>query len=118
MQNSSPEVPRRPEQVAARGALEPPAHLAELTPEQFSLWRHHPVTALVLGRFLPDYRTALERILLNLWLAGNLTLSQEQQFRGQLLATEFVGNLDLATLRAFYEIPEARAGLRGQGESR
>ena len=81
---------------------EPPAILAELSPEQFNLWRRHPVSALLLERYLPDFRAALERNALNAWLGGNLSLNAEQEARGYILTTHLLENLHVEQIREFY----------------
>lgn len=85
-----------------------PAALAELTVEQWALWRHHPVSALLLERYMPDFRSALERDTLNAWLAGNLTLQGEQDARGLIHCSQMIENLSLDQVRAFYGLPTFR----------
>lgn len=76
--------------------------LDELGPEQFAQWKRHPVTAMVLERYLPDLRTAMERETLDAWLNGNLSLVQEQQVKGTLLGAYLLETLSLDKVRVFY----------------
>src|SRR5271155_2136315 len=62
-----------------------PQILAELSPQQFQAWRHHPVTRLLLQDYLPAWRASRERQVLNAWLSGNTDLITQQVVRGQLL---------------------------------
>ena len=84
--------------------LQAPDLLAELTPEQWGLWRRHPITQLVLERYLPDFRMILERTVMDAWTGGKITLNAEQEARGRLLTTRFVEELNLPTVREFYGV--------------
>ena len=87
-----------------------PELLADLSPQQFQAWRHHPVTHLLLGRFLPDFRASRLQETTNAWIDGNLKLQDEQVLRGQILGCHFVENLSLEQIRAFYGVePEPEA---------
>ena len=90
----------------AETKAEAPPLLAELTPEQFQLWRRHPVSALLLERFLPDFRRALERDAVGGWLNNRLSLIAEQEVRGRLLAFNEIEQLSLGAMRVFYGLPE------------
>jgi hypothetical protein len=79
-----------------------PVELSELSNEQWSLWLHHPITKVVLQRYLPDFRAALERQTLNAWTGGTLSLQAEQEARGYLLSIFLVENLSLDQVRTFY----------------
>lgn len=81
------------------------------------MWRRHPITDLVIRRYLPDFRGALERSALNSWLGGTLSLNAEQEARGHLIAAHLIENLDLATVRVFYGLsaeatPDVKQGRR------
>lgn len=92
---------------------ESPTLLWELSPEQWALWRRHPVTALLLDRYLPDMRAALERQVLNAWTSGQLSLNAEQEARGHLLASHMVEGLTLDHVREFYGVtPEPERSVR------
>jgi len=93
-----------PDKARAEPA-EVPAVLLEISPEQFNLWRRHPVSALLLERYLPDFRAALERNALNAWLGGNLSLTAEQEARGYILTTHLLENLRVDQVREFYGLP-------------
>ena len=102
-------APYRP-QVQLTPDLDPeaprqaPPELAELTPEQWALWRQHPVSQLLLRRYLPDWRGALERQTLTGWVYGRLSLNAEQEARGYLLAINLIEGLGLNQVREFYGI--------------
>jgi hypothetical protein len=85
----------------------PPPHLlTELAPEQFNVWRHHPVTRLVFDDYLEALAFRIEVQVLNGWLSGNLTLDLEQEARGRLLAYRLlVQNLNLPIIREEYGLP-------------
>ena len=87
---------------AAGDPVVAPALLAELGPEQWALWRRHPISALLLQHYLPDFRAALEQQAVNGWLSGNLSLNAEQEARGYLLAAHLIESLSLDQVRAFY----------------
>lgn len=93
-----------------------PPLLRELTPEQWALWKRHPVTALVMERYLPDFRRSMEQQVLHNWLDGHLTLQLEQQARGYILGAYLIEALSLQQVMGFYEeqtgAPVASAGGR------
>jgi hypothetical protein len=57
-----------------------------------------------MDRYLPDFRQALERSLLEAFVAGNVSLQSEQATRGRLMAAHIVENLNLDQIRGFYEL--------------
>ena len=83
---------------------QPPRLLAELSNEQWGAWRHHPVTQMLMNRYLPDLRVALEREALNRWIAGKLQLSAENEIRARMLAIAEIENLGLAGILHFYGV--------------
>ena len=102
--------PARPQQpipeAEAAGGRQPSQEarvvlLAEMSDQQFQMWRHHPVTSLVLG-FLADYAGGLEKEVLTRWRSGSLRLGDEQEARGRVLALAEVAALDVAAIRQFY----------------
>jgi hypothetical protein len=78
--------------------------VAELAPEQFSLWRHHPITELILTQYLPHFAHAIEQQVIAGWKAGVLTLQVEQQARGYVMGAELISNVSLAQIRQFYGV--------------
>ena len=92
-----------------------PQLLRELSPEQWNLWRHHPVTELLLTRYLPEFRRGLERQTLNGWMAGMLSLANEQEARGYLLTAHMIENLSLDHLRVFYGVAPPQQPIRSRG---
>ena len=109
-----PLAPYQP-QVRTTATPEPgqemvPQELEELTAEQWALWRHHPVSALVLA-FLRDRAGTLEREMLGRWKAGQCRLSDEMEARGRVMELQEVADLSLDAMRTFYGVgaPEAVA---------
>lgn len=88
--------------LKAEQDLKPPELLLELGQAQWAQWLHHPVTDLLLRRFLPDYRRALERHTLDRWTNGHLTLNAEQEARGYLLVMKMIEDLTLDELKRWY----------------
>ena len=85
-------------------AAERLATLAALGDQQLHLWRHHPVSQVVL-QYLRDFSVAVEVKLLADWRAGSLSLAAEQEMRGRVLAWRDVADLEIGALRAFYSVP-------------
>ena len=84
--------------------------VAELSDREFRLWRHHPVSRVLL-RYLADYRQELRQDLLLRWLHGSTRLSdpEELEARGRLLAFEEFEELEWAIVQNFYGIePEEK----------
>ena len=92
-----------PHKVQAEGSQVPPL-LAELAPEQFAQWRHHPVTKLVLDDYLPHFARAIEAQVLAGWKAGLLSLQVEQQARGYVQGAELMSAVSIAQIRQFYGV--------------
>lgn len=80
-----------------------PEILAELGPEQFALWRRHPVTDLVL-RFLADHAEASKRDMLDAWMNGALKLQDEQVLRGRVMLVGELADLSLVSIKTFYGV--------------
>lgn len=79
---------------------QPPHLLMELAPEQFNIWRHHPVTRLVFDDYLDALVWRIETQILNGWISGNLKLLEEGEARGRILAYRLlVQNLNLPVIR-------------------
>lgn len=93
--------PPRPADQTAEEA-QPPAELEELTSQQFAEWRRHPVSKLVMERYLPDFRQALERQFLESFVAGGLSEELKETTRGRLMAAHLVETLNLDVIRDFY----------------
>lgn len=107
-----PLAPFQP-QVRAMATPEPgqepvPQELAELSAEQWAIWRRHPVSALVMERYLPAFRRALERQTLDTWLAGKLSLQVEQDARGLIHCAQMIEGLGLDHVRVFYGLETLR----------
>lgn len=102
----TPQYRARPPRQTDPAAEEnqPPALLDELSSQQFAEWRRHPVSKLLLERYLPDYRQALEQELLRNFVGGGLSLPDEQLTRGRLMAAHILENLTLDQIRGFYDL--------------
>lgn len=97
--------------------LPAPELLAELTPQQFQLWLRHPVTELLLQRYFPDFRHTLERMVLNSWEAGTVTLAAENHYKGLILAAATMSDITLDAVRHAYGLApwaEAEAAKGGR----
>ena len=90
-----------------QGRTVPPL-LAELTPEQWGLWLRHPVTALLLDRYLPDLRHDIEVEVVYAWANMRMTPEYENQMRAVLAGAQFVEGLSLAKVRGFYGLEPER----------
>lgn len=82
---------------------EAPQLLAEITDQQFALWRHHPVSAVVL-QYLDDLSAAIAKDMLARWQTGALSLVHEQEVRGRMVAYAELASIDAARLREFYGV--------------
>ena len=81
-----------------------PPLLRELSPEQWAMWKRHPVTDLIFGRYLPDFRASLERQILEAWLVNGASLAQQEQGKGHLLGAHQMEAMTLDQLRLFYDL--------------
>src|SRR5271168_1350448 len=81
-----------------------PQILAELSPQQFQAWRHHPVTQLLLQDYLPAWRAARGKELLNAILGGSADVPTQQRVRGEILMAIGIEDISLETLRHFWEV--------------
>lgn len=70
--------------------------------QDFHLWRHHPVSKVVL-QYLADYREVLRREAMDRWESGALRLVDEQEMRGRVLAVTDMIDLAHESIRSFYE---------------
>lgn len=80
-----------------------------LSPLEWDLWRHHPVSEVLL-HYLEDFRLALLQELQQRFLTGSASLALEQEVRGRALALEEACGLDLSTVQEFYRQPEEENG--------
>lgn len=101
-QTAQPRQPGSEEAVRNRAAHL--ARLAEISPQQFQLWRHHPLTAVFL-QFLADYRVSLADVVMMRWLAGNGSLQQQEETRGQIRALDDIQVLGVHSIKRFYGLP-------------
>ncbi len=76
----------------------------DVTEQDFNLWRHHPVTALVL-RYLADYREALIVDHVAAWQAGNLDPTRDAEIRGRVISCAELAELKLDAIAQFYDWP-------------
>ena len=85
-------------------ALPPPAGLVELTPEQWAMWRQHPVTR-VFHQFLRDYQQTVQQAVLGQWAKG-ASLADEREARGRWLAAGEMVELSLDAVKKAYGVGE------------
>ena len=105
-----PSTPPQEPATISQEAREIPPLLAELSAQQFQEWRRHPVSQLLLERYLPDLRRGLEREAWNAFLSNRLSLVAEQELRGRLLTMVELEQLPLAVVRVFYGLdPQGKA---------
>lgn len=81
--------------------VDEPQTVKHITESDFQIWRHHPVTKVVLG-FLTDKTQFLERAALDQWLAGTLSLQADQTVRGQIIELNEVAEMPFGMLAEFY----------------
>ena len=84
----------------------------DATAEDFNLWRHHPVTALVL-RYLADYREALIVAHVAAWQAGNIDPTRDGEIRGRVISCGELAELKLDAIAQFYDWPLSAADTEG-----
>lgn len=93
----------KPRQTAP---MTPPPHLlSELTPDQWALWKRHPISALVFDQYLPQFREMLIADLVGKFLHDKLTLHGEQAVRGMVLMASQMENLNLGSVRVAFGLP-------------
>jgi hypothetical protein len=79
--------------------------LLGVTREDYQLWRHHPVTKLVL-QYMADFQTALEKRAVGKWLGGSLNLAEDQEIRARINTLIELGELPFEAIESFYQ-PES-----------
>jgi hypothetical protein len=95
-----------------------PHLIQELSPDQFGLWRRHPVTELVLDQWIDDFLATMETGIMQAWLAGTLSLQVEQDARGYIHSLRHLQRLKLADLCAFWGVqPEDQDRDRRRADS-
>jgi hypothetical protein len=78
-----------------------PAALQGITEQDYLLWRHHPVTRLLLS-YLRDYRADLVLAAQERWLAGELALATEHEMKGRVNSLAELADLPFAAIATFY----------------
>lgn len=79
----------------------------DLKPEDFALWRHHPVSKVFL-RFMVDQAGNWRDAAMSLWEGGHLTKHPERPdldsdfIRGQVVALLMAEKITLPEIQAFY----------------
>lgn len=76
------------------------AALAELTPDQFNLWRHHPVSRVFL-QWMRDWADEAEKRSTADWLAGR---GVSEEARGRILAWREASGAHVEQVRQFYGV--------------
>lgn len=75
--------------------------LLDLSPQDFSLWKHHPVTQQILA-WLADYRDSLLRDALRAFLAGDMDKMMLDEFRGRALMCSELAALEWGDVLRWY----------------
>lgn len=75
--------------------------LQGITEPDYQVWRHHPVTKLVL-QYMADFREALRRDALARWESGALTLTDEHELRARSNVLAELGELQFPSIANFY----------------
>lgn len=78
-----------------------------ISAEDFNTWKHHPASKVVL-QYLRDKRLFIERLALDQWIAGALTLTADQTMRGQIIELFEIENLPFEAIESFYFSDEDR----------
>lgn len=76
-----------------------------ITKADYQTWKHHPVSELFFG-FLVDKRAFFERSALDRWIAGNLSLVEDQTIRGQIVEMVEAEQLAFEDIHSFYKPEE------------
>lgn len=92
-----------------------PPLIYELDAQQWAQWKRHPITALVFEHYLPAFRAALERQVLEGWLVNAVPAAQLDVFKGHLLGAHQMEALSLPQLREFYGLNDAAAAAPSNG---
>src|SRR5215831_10149622 len=75
--------------------------LLDLSTQDFSSWRHHPVTVQVLA-WLEDYRDAILRDALRSFLTGEMDKLMLEEFRGRALMCSELAALEWGDVLRWY----------------
>lgn len=78
------------------------AAVADLSPDQVNLWRHHPVSKVFL-QWVSDYADQLERASMAQWLSGG-SLEGMGERRGRILACRETATAGIDAIRKFYGV--------------
>ena len=78
------------------------AAVADLTPDQFQLWRHHPVSKVFL-QWVQDWAAAAEAQEMRRWISGFGVL---EEARGRILACRDMTEATLDSIRQFYGVED------------
>jgi hypothetical protein len=81
-----------------------------ITPEQYNLWKNHPVT-LAMMEYYGDFAKSLTEHLLKQWLGDTLKLSEEHEIRGRVNTLEEMINQPYHVMRQFYGLEEVKDDL-------
>ena len=76
-----------------------------ISAEDFSAWKHHPVSKVLL-RYFADYRETLIKAHLDDWAAGKLDEVRDLEIRGRCLQLTDIVELSYESVRGFYHSPE------------
>lgn len=74
-----------------------------LTKADFQSWRHHPVSKVFLA-FLKDKRDFMASAAVDRWVAGSLSLQEDQTIRGQIIELADLETMQFEDLDSFYRM--------------
>jgi hypothetical protein len=83
-------------------SADPSPRSLEIDEQDYQLWRHHPVSKVVL-QYIDDYRMRLREEALARWESGALQLIDDREMRGRVLACSDIVDLQFESIRSFYE---------------
>jgi hypothetical protein len=73
-----------------------------ITAQEFAAWRHHAVTK-VFRQYLRDKRAFIERVAIDQWIAGALSLQADQTMRGHIVELAELSDLPFEAIYEFYK---------------
>jgi hypothetical protein len=82
-----------------------PPEVGGIREAEFQLWKHHPVTKVVM-KYLDDYRGAMTRQIVQAWEAGALKLTDDLEGRGRSVMLREVTSMDFDVLATFYGVEQ------------
>lgn len=75
--------------------------------EDYQVWRHHPVTKLVL-QYMADFNVSLQKEAIEKWVNGTLSLPEAHERRARIMILGEMVDLSFEAIEEFYQ-PETEA---------